>query len=152
MKLSQLVFKSMQKNMKHYYLYFFALIFSVTLFFSFETLQYNPSVIEATTASGTATSGFEAASYMLYVIVLIFVLYANHLFMRRRSKEIGLYQLIGMTKGLVIRLIAFENMLLFVGAVLVGIVVGLLSSRLFAMILLKVDATAISGHACNNSV
>lgn len=138
MKLSQLVFKSMQKNMKHYYLYFFALIFSVTLFFSFETLQYNPSVIEATTASGTATSGFEAASYMLYVIVLIFVLYANHLFMRRRSKEIGLYQLIGMTKGLVIRLIAFENMLLFVGAVLVGIVVGLLSSRLFAMILLKV--------------
>ncbi|MEE1132348.1 MAG: ABC transporter permease [Caryophanon sp.] len=138
MKLSQLVFKSMQKNMKHYYLYFFALIFSVTLFFSFETLQYNPSVIEATTASGTATSGFEAASYMLYVIVLIFVLYANHLFMRRRSKEIGLYQLIGMTKGLVIRLIAFENMLLFVGAVLIGMVTGLLSSRLFAMILLKV--------------
>ena len=91
MKLSQLVFRSMQKNIKHYYLYFFALIFSVVLFFSFETLQYNPSVIEATAASGTATSGFEAASYMLYVIVLIFVLYANHLFMRRRSKEIGMY-------------------------------------------------------------
>ena len=138
MKLSQLVFRSMQKNIKHYYLYFFALIFSVVLFFSFETLQYNPSVIEATAASGTATSGFEAASYMLYVIVLIFVLYANHLFMRRRSKEIGLYQLIGMTKGLVIRLIALENIMLLVGAVLVGMVVGLLSSRLFAMILLKV--------------
>ncbi|MER1998439.1 MAG: FtsX-like permease family protein, partial [Lysinibacillus sp.] len=138
MKLSQLVFKSMQKNIKHYYLYFFALIFSVTLYFSFETLQYNPSVIEATTASGTASAGFGAATYMLYAIVLIFVLYANHLFIRRRSKEIGLYQLIGMTKGLVIRLIALENIVLFVGAVAIGMLTGLLSSRLFAMILLKV--------------
>ncbi|HEY4623993.1 MAG TPA: FtsX-like permease family protein [Solibacillus sp.] len=137
MKLSQLVLKSMQKNMRHYYLYFFALIFSVTLFFSFVTLQYNESIIEATKASGKATAGFEAASYMLYFIVLFFVLYANHLFIKRRSKEIGLYQLIGMTKGLVTRLIAFENILLFAGAVSIGMVLGLLSSRLFAMILLK---------------
>lgn len=143
MKLSQLVFKSMKKNMRHYYLYFFALIFSVTLFFSFVTLQYNESIIKATKASGTAASGFEAASYILYFIVLVFVLYANHLFMKRRSKEIGLYQLIGMTKGLVTRLIAFENILLFVGAVGIGMAFGLLSSRLFAMILLmllKFDA------------
>ena len=137
MKLSQLVLKSMQKNMRHYYLYFFALIFSVTLFFSFVTLQYNESIIEATKASGTAAAGFEAASYMLYFIVLFFVLYANHLFMKRRSKEIGLYQLIGMTKGLVTRLIAFENILLFAGAVSIGMILGLLSSRLFTMILLK---------------
>lgn len=123
--------------MRHYYLYFFALIFSVTLFFSFVTLQYNESIIAATKASGTASSGFEAASYMLYFIVLFFVLYANHLFIKRRSKEIGLYQLIGMTKGLVTRLIAFENILLFIGAVSIGMVLGLLSSRLFAMILLK---------------
>ena len=128
----------MLKNIKHYYLYFFALIFSVTLYFSFETLQYNPSVLEATTKSGTATAGFGAATYMLYAIVLIFVLYANHLFIRRRSKEIGLYQLIGMTKGLVIRLIALENIVLIVGAVMVGMLTGLLSSRLFAMVLLKV--------------
>lgn len=128
----------MQKNIKHYYLYFFALIFSVTLFFSFVTLQFNESIIEAQKASGTASAGFEAASYMLYFIVLFFVLYANHLFIKRRSKEIGLYQLIGMTKGLVIRLIAFENILLFIGAVAVGMVTGLLSSRLFAMILLKI--------------
>ena len=37
--------------------------------------------------------------------------------MKRRSKEIGLYQLIGMTKGLVVRLIALENIILFVLAV-----------------------------------
>lgn len=49
-----------------------------------------------------------------------------------------MYQLIGMTKGLIFRLIALENIILFSGAVIIGMVVGFLSSRLFAMILLKV--------------
>jgi len=128
----------MKKNMKHYYLYFFALIFSVTLYFSFVTLQNNADVLETVNKSGTATAGFEAATYILYFIVLFFVLYANHLFMKRRSKEIGLYQLIGMTKGLIVRLLAIESILLFVGAVVLGMLAGFFSSRLFAMILLRV--------------
>ncbi|MEG0260166.1 MAG: ABC transporter permease [Lysinibacillus sp.] len=138
MSLSKLVFRSMKKNMKHYYLYFFALIFSVTLFFSFVTLQFNDEVLAAVALRRTATAGFEAATYILYFIILFFVLYANHLFMKRRSKEIGLYQLIGMTKSLIVRLLAFENILLFLGAIVTGIVVGFFSSRLFAMILLRV--------------
>lgn len=137
MTLSKLVLRSMRKNLKHYYLYFFALIFSVTLCFSFTTLYTNPSVIETLEKSGTASTGFEVASYLLYFIVTFFVLYANHLFMKRRSKEIGLYQLIGMTKGLVVRLIALENIILFILAVGVGMVLGFLSSRIFAMILLR---------------
>ena len=120
MTLSQLVLRSMKKNIKHYYLYFFALIFSVTLYFSFITLEHNPTVLQATEESGTATAGFGAATYLLYFIILFFVLYANHLFMKRRSKEIGLYQLIGMTKSLIVRLIALENIILFVGAVVIG--------------------------------
>jgi len=138
MTLSQLVLRSMKKNIKHYYLYFFALIFSVTLYFSFITLEHNPTVLQATEESGTATAGFGAATYLLYFIILFFVLYANHLFMKRRSKEIGLYQLIGMTKSLTVRLIALENIILFVGAVVIGMGIGFISSRIFAMILLKV--------------
>lgn len=138
MSLSKLVLRSMKKNMKHYYLYFFALIFSVTLYFSFVTLQNNTEVLATVQESGTATAGFAAATYMLYFIVLFFVLYANHLFMKRRSKEIGLYQLIGMTKGLIVRLLAVESILLFVGAVILGMLAGFFSSRLFTMILLRV--------------
>lgn len=138
MSLSKLVLRSMKKNMKHYYLYFFALIFSVTLYFSFVILQNNTEVWAAVQMSGTATAGFKAATYILYFIVLFFVLYANHLFMKRRSKEIGLYQLIGMTKGLIVRLLAVENILLFVGAVIIGMLAGFFSSRVFAMILLRV--------------
>ena len=138
MTLSRLVFRSMRKNLKQYYLYFFALIFSVTLCFSFTTLQYNQSIIEALEQSGTASAGFRAASYILDVIITLFVLYASQLFMKRRSKEIGLYQLLGMTKGLVVRLIALENIVLFVLAVCIGLCIGFFSSRLFAMIVLKI--------------
>lgn len=137
MTLSQLVFRSMKKNIKHYYLYFFALIFSVTLYFSFVTLQYNPSILEV--SHGVKfTAGLKAASYILLFVVVFFVLYANHLFMKRRSKEIGLYQLIGMPKGLVTRLLALENTALWVGAIGIGVVIGFLTSRVFAMILLRI--------------
>jgi len=133
----ELAFRSMRQNVKQYYLYFFALIFSVTLYCSFITLEYNDSVQQAMKESKMAFTGFEVASYLLYFIVIFFVLYANYLFVKRRSKEIGLYQLIGMTKGSVVRLMAFENIILFMLAVIIGIGFGFLSSRLFAMILLQ---------------
>lgn len=137
MTLSQLVFRSMKKNIRHYYLYFFALIFSVSLYFSFVTLQYNPSVLEISTGV-KAAAGLKSASFILLFVVVFFVLYANHLFMKRRSKEIGLYQLIGMSKGLVTRLLALENTILWIGAIGVGVGIGFLTSRLFAMILLRI--------------
>ncbi len=137
LKLSQLVYRSMLKNMKSYYLYFFSLIFSVTLYFSFKTLRYNDEVTNQLREGSSASMGFEVATYLLYFIILVFVLYANKIFMNRRSKELGLYQLIGMSKGLIFRLIAIENIVLFGGAVMIGIAIGFLTSRLFAMILLK---------------
>lgn len=138
LKLSQLVYRSMLKNMKSYYLYFFSLIFSVTLYFSFKTLRYNDEVTNQLREGSSASMGFEVATYLLYFIILVFVLYANKIFMNRRSKEIGLYQLIGMSKGLIFRLVAIENIVLFSGAVIIGIAIGFLTSRLFAMILLKI--------------
>jgi len=137
MTLSQLVFRSMKKNIRHYYLYFFALIFSVTLYFSFVTLQYNPSVVEVSD-SIKISAGLKAASYLLLFVVVFFVLYANRLFMKRRSKEIGLYQLIGMSKGLVTRLLVLENTILWVSALAIGVGLGFLSSRIFAMVLLRI--------------
>lgn len=143
MTLTSLVFKSMKKNVKHYYLYFFALIFSVTLCFSFATIQYNPSVAKALAKSGTATDGFNVASYLLYFIVIFFIMYANQLFMKRRSKEIGLYQMIGMTKGLIFRLLVIENVVLFILAVGVGMILGFLVSRIFAMVLMKLILSSV---------
>ena len=50
--------------MKHYYLYFFSLIFSVTLYFSFKTLRYNEEVLAKVGGGTKAAIGFEVATYL----------------------------------------------------------------------------------------
>jgi len=125
----------MRKNIKHYYLYFFALIFSVVLYFVFATLQYDPSISEGSGPS--MTTAFLVAGILLLFIAGIFVVYANAIFLKRRSREIGLYQLIGLSKSKVSRLLIIENILLSMGALIVGIGTGLLVSRLFLLLLMK---------------
>lgn len=133
--LFDLVMRSMKKNIKHYYLYFFALIFSVTLYFVFATLQHDESVVDR--SGGSMGSAFSAAGILLLIIAGIFVIYANAIFLKRRSREIGLYQLIGLSKNKVTRLLMIENLLLSSGALLIGIGVGVLVSRLFLLLLMK---------------
>lgn len=125
----------MRKNIKHYYLYFFALIFSVTLYFVFATLQHDESVIER--SGGSMGAAFSVAGILLLVIAGIFVIYANAIFLKRRSREIGLYQLIGLSKNKVIRMLMIENVLLSSGALFIGIGVGILVSRLFLLLLMS---------------
>lgn len=137
MSISQLIFRNLKKNIKNYYLYVFALIFSVALYFAFITLQYDPALNEVE-GSLKGAAAIKAASVLLIAIVTIFLLYANQLFIKRRSKEIGLFQLIGMTKREIFRLLSIENFMLYFGALLLGLFVGFSSSKLIMMILLKV--------------
>ncbi|MFD1927422.1 FtsX-like permease family protein [Sporosarcina siberiensis] len=135
MTLFDLVIRSMRKNIKHYYLYFFALIFSVVLYFVFATLQHDQSVSDR--SGGSMGAAFQVAGILLIVIAGIFVVYANAIFLKRRSREIGLYQLIGLPKRKVARLFIIENVLLSAGALVVGIGAGMLVSRLFLLLLMK---------------
>jgi bacitracin transport system permease protein len=137
MSINTLIFQNFKKNLTNYYLYVFALIFSAALYFAFVTLQYDPAM-DATKGSIKGAASIRAASVLLIGIVSIFLLYANNLFIKRRSKEIGLFQLIGMTKGNVFRILSTENLILYFGALLIGIFVGFAGSKLVVMILFKV--------------
>ncbi|GIN91632.1 bacitracin export permease protein BceB [Siminovitchia terrae] len=144
MNVNQIIFRNLKKNIKNYYLYVFALIFSVALYFAFVTLQYDPSMDEV---KGSIKGGaaIRAASVMLVAIVSVFLLYANQLFIKRRSKEIGLFQLIGMTKNKIFRLLSAENFILYYSSMIAGIFIGFSVSKLIIMILFKitgVDAIA----------
>lgn len=137
MSINQLIFRNLKKNLKNYYLYVFALIFSVALYFAFVTLQYDPSMDETKgTVKGAAS--IRAASVLLVAIVSIFLLYANNIFIKRRSKEIGLFQLIGMTKTRIFRILTLENFILYFGSLAIGIFLGFSVSKLFIMILFKI--------------
>ncbi|WP_432352886.1 FtsX-like permease family protein [Sporosarcina sp. A2] len=137
MTLFDLVVRSMRKNLKHYYLYFFALILSVVLYFVFASLQHDTTVMERTATSFNMSSAFKAAGILLLFISGVFVLYANSIFLKRRSREVGLYQLIGLSKFTVSRMLVTENFLLGIGALAIGIGIGLLVSRVFLLLLMK---------------
>ncbi|AYV67953.1 MULTISPECIES: ABC transporter permease [Niallia] len=144
MTVSNLVIRNLKKNIKYYYLYIFALVFSVSLYFSFVTLQYDPSmdVVENSVKGGAA---IKAASILLIAIVAIFLLYANTIFIKRRGKEIGLFQLIGMTKSRIFRLLTLENFILYFLSIVIGIFIGVSFSKITIMILFKV--TGVQGIA-----
>ena len=131
MSINQLIFRNLKKNLKNYYLYVFALIFSVALYFSFVTLQYDPSMSQDGSIKGEAA--IRVASILLIAIVAIFLLYANALFTKRRSREIGLFQLIGMTKNRIFRILSIENLLIYFGSLAIGIFIGFAISKLILM-------------------
>ncbi|MYL64439.1 FtsX-like permease family protein [Bacillus hwajinpoensis] len=147
MNINHMILKNLKKNLKNYYLYVFALVFSVGLYFSFVTLQYDPGVDNMETSAKMAAA-IRAASVMLVVIVTVFLVYANSIFIKRRGKEIGLFQLIGMTKGRIFRILTIENMLIYIGSMIIGIFVGFSFSKLIQMVLFK--ATGIDGVASLN--
>lgn len=144
MNLTHLIYRNLKKNLKNYYLYVFALMFSVALYFAFVTLQYDPALDEIK-GSVKGAAGLKAASVLLIAIVSIFLLYANTIFIKRRSKEIGLFQLIGLTKGKIFGILSSENLILYFGSMFIGIFVGFSCSRLLLLILFQiigVDAEA----------
>ncbi|ANC79145.1 bacitracin ABC transporter permease [Fictibacillus phosphorivorans] len=136
MNINQLIFRNLKKNLRNYYLYVFALVFSSALYFAFVTLQYDPSM-DSVEGSVKGEAAIRAASILLVVIVSVFLLYANNIFIKRRSKEIGLFQLIGMTKGKIFRILSIENLFLYFGSLLIGIFAGFSFSKLMILVLFK---------------
>ncbi|MBY0116834.1 FtsX-like permease family protein [Paenibacillus xylanexedens] len=137
MTVFELALRSMRQNVKHYYLYFFALIFSMSLFFVFASLLHDQQVQSMLESSDKFLIAFQSAAILLIGIIVIFTISSNQIFLRRRSREIGLYQLIGLSKGWVARYLIIENVLLGLGALIAGIICGALVSRLFVLILMK---------------
>ena len=137
MSINQLIFRNLKKNIRNYYLYVFALIFSVALYFAFVTLQYDPAIDEVK-ASIKGAAALKAASILLVAVVAVFVLYANTIFIKRRSKEIGLFQLIGMRKQKIFRILSLENVMLYFGSLVIGVFAGFSISKLVLMTLFKI--------------
>ncbi|WNQ10119.1 ABC transporter permease [Paenibacillus aurantius] len=138
MNRTEFILRSLKKNFSSYSLYVFALVFSAALYFAFVTLQYDPA-LDITEGSVKGTAAIRTGSVLLVVIVSIFLLYANRLFIKRRSKEIGLFQLIGMTKSDIFRMIGLESFLLYFSSLLAGIGLGFAVSKLVLLLLFRIS-------------
>src|SRR5699024_2584106 len=137
MSKNHILWKNIQKNAQHYFLYVFALTFSVALYFTFVTLQYDTS-LDMMNELVEGPAAIRVGSIFLIGIVTIFIMYANNLFLKRRSKEIGLYQLVGMTRGHIFTLLSMENIVLYMSGFIIGVCIGFSFSKLLMMILFTV--------------
>lgn len=137
----------MRKNFNQYIVYFVSLIVCVLVFFTFVSLSYNPlidKVFKKWELFGPAM--FSAASIILILFIFFFIFYSNSFFLRRRKREIGLYSLLGLRKSQVVFVLFIENAMLYMLATIFGILIGIFSSKLFAMLLFWIVGLAIDAE------
>lgn len=146
MTLFSMAKKNLKMNTKHYLLYFYPMVLSIVIYFTFVSLQYNEQIIQSADVLGKVEPAFMAASVLLLIFSAIFIWYANSFFTRKRKKELALYSLFGMRKKQVAKLLFYENMMMGFAALAVGMAIGVLLSKLFVMILIKLMGFSFIAH------
>ncbi|WP_154989851.1 ABC transporter permease [Priestia megaterium] len=144
MTVFDLVKKNMRKNISRYSLYFFSMIFSIAVYYVFATLQYDQSISKVIGEEMRLQGIFNASNYVLLTFIVVFIWYTNSFFIRQRKRELGLYHLVGIEKRTIGKMIFYENMLLGIFSLVVGILLGTVFSRLFVLFLLKLMGLSLS--------
>mgnify|MGYP000934779641 FL=1 len=133
---NKLAVSNLIKNRKLYYPFALAVLLAVTVTYLFYSLTFNPKIAEIRGGSTIqATLGF--GMFVVTLASAIIVLYANSFVMKNRSKELGIYGMLGLEKRHLISM-TFKELVLFgiltVGA---GIGIGALFDKLIFAFLLK---------------
>ncbi|EHJ07897.1 FtsX-like permease family protein [Staphylococcus simiae] len=139
MSFNEIIFKNFKQNLPHYAIYLFSIVISVVLYFSFVTLKYAHK-LNAHENYPIIKEGSQVGSYFLFVIIMAFLLYANVLFIKRRSYELSLFQTLGLSKFNIIYILMFEQLLLFGITAILGIIIGIFGSKILLMIVLRILA------------
>lgn len=133
---NKLAISNLIKNRKLYYPFALAVLLAVTISYLFYSLAFNPKIGDLRGASAiqfTLQLGFIVVTFASAVIVL----YANSFVMKNRSKELGVYGMLGLEKRHLIGM-TFKELLIFgLVTVTVGIGIGALFDNLIFALLLK---------------
>jgi len=126
--------KNIKGNLNNYLLYIFSMVISVVICYTFNSLLYTREIKNAVNnMEGTMSQ----TSFVLIGFVAVFIGYSNAFFTKKRKKEVGLYSLLGVRKKNIARMLFFENVIIGAITLVCGLVLGVILSRLFIMLLLK---------------
>ena len=137
MRFSHIIWKNFKQNVTHYAIYLFSLILSIVLFFSFITIKYVHH-LHIHQSLSMVREGSQIGSYFLFIIIIVFIIYTNMLFIKRRSYEFGLLQTIGLDKKRIIYMLMLEQIFILLLTAILGIGIGILGSKILLMIVLKI--------------
>ncbi|BCC07942.1 MULTISPECIES: ABC transporter permease [Bacillus cereus group] len=145
MNFRQLALSNVKGNWRNYKAFLISSCLSIVVFFMYASFIYHPDVVSGNISMRAMISkGLESMNYIVVIFSALFILYANSTFLRARKKEFGLLTLIGGTKSQLGRMIILEQLMLGSIAIVVGIGLGMLCSKLFFQalsVILKIDKT-----------
>lgn len=133
---SKLALSNLKQNRKLYYPFALSVILTTMILYSFIALATTPH-LEVSYGGRTARSVLGFGSFVVQLVVIILVAYANGYVMKNRSKELGLYSVLGMEKKHLLVMTLWELLFFYILTVGAGLGLGLLFDRLIFALLLK---------------
>lgn len=121
--------KNLKKNLSFYTLYLFSVSLVITVFFAFASFSMNNVMLEKISADGRVESMCNSISIFLMAFVVFYMAYSNRFFLKRRTKELGIYALLGYQKISILKLLIFENSIICCAAFVVGLVLGSITHK-----------------------
>ena len=142
--LCKLAWGNVRRAGKDYLVYLLTLTLAVTVFYAFNTISVQAGIVLEEEGLPELLGGIMSGLTMFLAVVMGFLMvYANGFIMKRRKKEFGLYQVLGMSRGQVSRIMALETAIVSGAALILGIAAGVGISQLMTFFTASLFKTQI---------
>lgn len=125
----RLALDGIRKNKRLYLPYVLICIGTIMMYYIITFLQYSQA-ISYMPGSATIAATLNLGGWVIAVFACIFLFYTNSFIIRRRKKEFGLYNMLGMGKRNIGRILLWETLIVFVIAAGLGLAAGIILSKL----------------------
>ena len=144
--LCKLAWGNVRRAGRDYLVYLLTLTLGVTVFYAFNTISMQVDIagIDEKGLAQVMGSMLGDLTYFLAGVMAFLMVYANNFIMKRRKKEFGLYQVLGMGRGRVATIMALETVIVSVGAFVAGVVLGVGLSQLMTFFTASLFKTQIA--------
>lgn len=136
---SRLAVNNIRKNSKTYFPYLLTCIGTIVMFYNM-CFVAQAKQIGSFGSSDSLRSMLSFGSAVIAIFSLIFLFYTNSFLMKRRKKEFGLFNILGMEKKHIARVLLLETLITAAVSLTIGLAAGILLSKLVLLLLFKIIA------------
>lgn len=133
---SKLAFEGIKKNKKLYIPYMISIIGMVAIFYILSYLTESPA-LDVMEGGGNLRIFMGLGKIVMAFFSVFFLFYTNSFLTKRRNSEFALYNILGMNKKNIIRILARESCMIGFISIFSGLLLGILLSKLFEVLLIK---------------
>ena len=139
----KLAASNIKKNGKAYIPYILSCVMTVAMFYIVKSLSYNPG-LKNMVGSSTMMTMMSMCSVMIALFAIIFLFYTNSFLVKRRKKEFGVFNILGMEKSHIAKTMAWENFYVTLISIAGGLVIGIALDKAMFLLIAQVLNEEIS--------